>query len=121
MLGYDYTNRGRYRCKYCKHPSYKTKSGVLHHLEKEHSKDLEIEKLNDRINRYETLPPRIIEKEKIVYRDKPKPEYWYGPAGIYCSSCKTVIKNPGIPVGQTIENTPCECGNRTLMLITRFK
>lgn len=121
MIGYDINNRGRYKCHFCNHETYKTLSGVLNHIEHMHPKDLENEELKDRVNRLQTVPPRIIEKEKIIYKEKPEPKYWYGPAGIYCSSCKTVIRNPGIPVGQTIENTPCACGNRTLMLITEFK
>lgn len=129
MTGYTTNTRGRYKCDFCDHPTYKTVSGILTHVQSNHELELAnatIEEMRGTIDRLKKQPPKVIEKERIVYRDAPKPtekkkEYWYGPAGIYCSSCKTVIKSPGIPVGQTIENTPCACGNRTLMLITEFK
>lgn len=121
MIGYRLNNRGRYQCNYCGHPSYKNEIHATLHRDSKHHLEAEIERRDVEIAKLKNTPPKI--EEKIVYRDKPQAEekYWYGPAGIYCSSCKTVIRKPGIPVGQTVENTPCTCGNTTLMLIMEFK
>lgn len=121
MIGYYVNSRGRLQCNYCNHSSYKTNGGILHHLENHHAIDVELDKAKAEIERLKSKPPKVEVREKIVYKEKPAPKFWYGPEGIYCSSCKTVIRRPGIAVGQTIENTPCACGNRTLMLITEFK
>lgn len=126
MIGYDINSRGRYKCHFCNHATYKTLSGILHHIEREHPKDLENEELKDRINKLQVQPPRIIEKEKIVYRDAPKPKevkYWYikNGGGIYCETCKVVEMRVGIPEGQTIESTPHSCGNRTLKLVLEVR
>lgn len=129
MTGLKTMGNGNHKCLFCNHKSYKRLGDALTHVQDKHALELAnatVEEMRGEITRLKKQPPKVVEKERIVYRDPPKPtekkkEYWYGPAGIYCSSCKTVIKNPGIPVGQTIENTPCACGNRTLMLITEFK
>lgn len=120
MVGYTLNNRSRYKCDYCEHSTYKTWSGVLTHLESKHATEWALAKKDEEIERLKNRPAKVV--EKVVYRDAPKkkePEYWYikNGGGIYCSTCKQVQMGVGIPAGQTIENTPHHCGNRTLMLV----
>lgn len=129
MTGYRVTTRGRYKCSFCDHPSYKRMGGVLGHIRDKHELELAnatIEEMRGKIDQLKNRPPKIVEKERIVYRDAPKPapakkEYWY-PTGVYCSTCKVAMSNAGIPRGQTIDNTPHSvCGTRSLLLITEFQ
>lgn len=128
MTGYHTIRGGRFKCDFCDHKSYKTLSGILNHVQGSH--ELEVAKatadgLREELQRERNKAPKIKTVEKIVYKEKPEPKYWYtktvGIAGIYCSSCKQVILNPGIPTGQTIENTPHQCGNRTLFPVVEVK
>jgi len=132
MTGYRVTTRGRYKCSFCDHPSYKRMGGVLGHIRDKHELQLAnatIEEMRGKIDQLKNQPPKIVEKERIVYRDPPKTEkkkeYWYvrnyGLEGIYCTACKQVQTGVGIPVGQTIENTPHSCGNRTLLPVVEVR
>lgn len=125
MTGYRVTTRGRYKCSFCEHPSYKRMGGVLGHIRDKHELELAnatIEEMRGTIDRLKKQPPKVVEKERIVYRDppaKPKAEkkFWTV-SGLYCSTCKTAQRGGGIPVGQTIEETPHSvCGTKSLMLI----
>lgn len=120
--GLTINSRGRYKCNFCDHTTYKTIGGAVAHLDQHHPhekalalKDVEIERLKNR-------PPKIEVREKIVYRDPPAPKkeekkFWSVP-GLYCSNCKTAQRGGGIPIGQTVEDTPHSvCGTRSLMLI----
>lgn len=128
MAGYTVSKRGRYQCSFCSHKSYKTKGGVLTHLNGHHPLELKLSEKDDEIERLKNKPPKIVEKvitkERVVYKEKPKPKpkpkYWYV-TGVFCTSCGVAESNVGIPVGQTIENTPHHCGNRTLHLVREFK
>lgn len=122
FVGLRYNNRGNYQCVFCTHKSWKSESYGIAHVESKHPKeraDLLAEKLQEAQNK----PARVEYREKVVYKEKPKPEYWYiqNGGGIYCETCKTVEMRVGIPVGQTIENTPHTCGNRTLHLVLEVK
>lgn len=126
MTGYSINNRGRYKCDFCDHPTYKTMSGILLHIQAIHELELAIataEELRAEVDRIKAEPPQVIEKERIVYRDPPPKkdsDYWYprNAVGVYCPTCKVVNRGAGIPVGQTIENTPHHpCNNRGLMLV----
>lgn len=130
MTGYRVTTRGRYKCSFCEHPSYKRIGGVLSHIRDKHELELAnatIEEMRGTIDRLKSQPPKVVEKERIVYRDPPaekKKEYWYprNAAGIYCPTCKVVNTGAGIPVGQTIENTPhSPCNNRGLLLVLEVR
>lgn len=128
MTGFTQNNRGRYKCDFCDHSTYKTMSGVLTHVQGNHELELAkatAEGLRAELDRERRKPPKVVEKERVVYRDPPKKEktYWYLPAGhgIYCESCKEVQIGVGIPEGQTIENTPHHCGNRTLKLVVAVR
>jgi hypothetical protein len=119
MIGYTINNRNRYKCKYCDHPTYKTHGGVILHVNEKHSHEYQLELKDLEIERLKNQKPRVEYKERVVYRDKPETEqkYW-DVSGVYCPSCKVVNVNVGIPVGQTIENTPHNpCKNRGLMLV----
>lgn len=128
MTGIKTMGNGRYKCIFCSHKSYKQMAAALTHVQGYHEIELAnatIEEMRGEMDRLKKQPPKVVEKERIVYRDPPKPKevkYWYGVVGIYCSSCRRVSSNPGIPVGQTIENTPCSnCRNHTLMLVEEIK
>ena len=113
---------GRYACEFCKHDTWKQLAAAERHVLNQHPVENENAELKRKINRLETKPPVIktVEKEKIVYRDAPKPKYWY--TNIYCEACRIVIQNAGIPTGQTIESTPHSiCGTRSLKLVVAIQ
>lgn len=120
MIGIHETKQHNWRCDFCSHTSWKTQTGALNHAEREHPKDLRIQRLAYDLERERNKAPKIEVREKVVYRDAPKPKYWY--RTVYCSTCKIVLTGAGIPREQTIENTPhSDCGNRTLMLVTEIR
>jgi len=122
MKVYSINSRGRYKCNFCDHNTYKTINGVNTHANNIHSHAIELAKKDEEIQRL-NIKPQVIYKDKIVYREAPKPEAikcWYGPIAVFCTSCKIVNRNPGIPIGQTIENTPHTCGNITLLAVSRI-
>ena len=121
MVGYRSNNRGNYKCEFCGHPTYKTIAGIERHLKDQHLHSWQLAKKDAEIARLKNQPPKI--EERVVYRDPPaepkKQKYWY--RSVYCATCKLVMTGAGIPVGQTVENTPHSlCGNRTLMLVTEI-
>lgn len=127
MTGYTVNNRGRYKCDFCDHRTYKTVAGILTHVQKTHELELEravSDDLRRRLELAKNQPPKVVTKERVVYRDPPepkKPEYWY-PTGLYCQTCKIAMSRAGIPRGQTVDNTPHSvCGTRSLLLITEFQ
>lgn len=135
MIGYTVNNRGRYKCDFCDHRTYKTHGGVMAHIETNHfdlyqfrKANAELERTiaeNERtIARLKSQPPKVEVREKVVYKDRPEPKFWYieNGGGIYCETCKIVQMRVGIPNGQTIENTPHgQCGNRTLKLVLEVR
>lgn len=126
MVGYIVNNRGRYKCAFCDHATYKTESGIQSHLQSQHELDMTKALLDENkaeVIRLRSQPPKIEVREKVVYKEKPKPKYWYikNGGGIYCETCKIVQMGVGIPEGQTIENTPHDCGNRTLKLVLEVR
>lgn len=129
MVGAHTVRGGRYKCDFCDHTSYKTQAGILNHLSDNHLQELLIAEKDAEIERLKNKPPKVVEKivtkERVVYKEKPEPKYWYtktvGIAGIYCTTCKQVQLNVGIPTGQTIENTPHNCGNRTLLPVVEVR
>lgn len=127
MVGYEINNRGRRKCLYCDHPTYKTDSGILNHLNTRHELEYKLALKDEQIEHYKNRKPKIEVREKIVYRDPPakkEPEYWYieNGGGIYCETCKIVQMRVGIPRGQTIENTPHgQCGNSNLKLVLEVR
>lgn len=126
MTGFTQNTRGRYKCDFCDHTTYKTMSGVLTHVQSNHALELAeatAEALRAELQRERTKPPKVVEKERIVYRDPPvqkeKPiEYWDCP--VFCVGCKEVMAGGRIPRGQTVEETPhSRCGTRSLVPILR--
>lgn len=116
MTGFSLNTRNRYKCNLCDHKSYKTWSGANNHVEKEHSKDLELANALQEITRLKNQPPQV--KERIVYKEETKPEYWEH--AIFCIACKEVMAGGRIPRGQTIEQTPhSRCGTKSLVPIER--
>lgn len=122
---FEINNRGRYKCRFCDHSTYKTHSGIINHQEQHHKHELELARKDAEIERLKNSPPKTV--EKIVYRDPPEKkesDYWYieNGGGIYCETCKIVQMRVGIPRGQTIENTPHgRCGNRNLKLVLEVR
>lgn len=122
MVGFSLNNKGRYKCDYCDHKSYKTWGGANNHVLAEHQAEHDLVLAKNEIARLKARPPEV--KERVVYKDKPQPEYWYieNNGGVYCETCRIVQMRVGIPAGQTIENTPhSPCGNRTLKLVLEVK
>ena len=116
--------RGRYQCDLCSHTTWKTLDGVLRHQRAHHEPEIASAEKDKELTELRAKKPEVIYKEKIVYRDAPAPkesDYYYPGVGIYCSTCKLVNRRAGIPVGQTIENTPHNCGNRTVMLVAEIR
>lgn len=120
-------NRGRYKCDFCSRPSYKTRSGIDTHLKVSHLEEM-VDSLKNQLAQERNKAPKekIVTKERVVYRDKPEPKYWYparsGTTGVYCTTCRQVNLNVGIPRGQLIENTPHNnCGNETLLPVMEVR
>lgn len=126
MTGYTQNNRGRYKCNYCDHSTYKTWGGVTNHISERHPLELERDKAVERAEYAEKAKKELSRQLADATKPSPKPkepEYWYPQgAGVYCPTCRIVNRNVGIPVSQTIENTPHNpCSNRGLMLVTEIK
>lgn len=118
MTGYHTIRGGRLKCDFCDHASYKTQAGIISHLSNTHPHELEIAKKDAEIKRLKSAPPKVEIREKIVYKDKPKPKYWYH--SVFCLTCKEVIVNAGIPTGQSIETTPHSvCGTMSLVPVEK--
>lgn len=120
MIGYHTTNRGRYKCDWCDQRSYKTLGGISTHINSHHATELakaletQVSELQTALRRAESKPPKIVEREKVVYKDKPDPKYWNH--GVYCTACRIAYRSVGVPFGQTIESTPhSNCGTRSLL------
>lgn len=125
MTGYTQNTRGRYKCDFCDHKTYKTVSGIITHVQGSHALELAeatAEALRAELQRERNKPPKVEVKERVVYRDPPepkKPEYWN--ATLYCSTCQIVFSS-GIPRGQTIETTPhSTCGTKALMRVREIQ
>lgn len=126
IAGIRLNKRANFNCIFCKHASWKRMSAAEAHVLKIHPAENENAELKRKIETLQTVPPKIItkekivEKERIVYRDAPKPKYWY--TNIYCETCRIVIQNAGIPNGQSIESTPHSiCGTRSLKLVVAIQ
>jgi hypothetical protein len=117
MTGYHTTNRGRYKCDFCDQRSYKTLSGINTHVQSNHELELEratSEGLRKELERERRKAPKIVERERVVYKDKPDPKYWNH--GVYCTACRIAYRSVGVPFGQTIESTPhSNCGTKSLL------
>ena len=124
MVGFHTIRGGRYKCDFCDHTSYKTQGGAIQHINDHHIKELnellidKAEKAEAELRRERNKPPRIETREKVVYKSKPDPKYWYH--SVFCTACKEVISVAGIPYGQTIETTPHSgCGTRSLVPVEK--
>lgn len=120
MVGAHTVRGGRYKCDFCEHTSYKTVAGIQAHLKDQHLHSLRLAEKDAEITRLKNQPPKIktVEKvvEKVVYKTKPDPKYWYH--SVFCTACRVVIPGAGIPYGQTIETTPhSSCGMRSLVSV----
>lgn len=126
LAGYTINTRGRYKCDFCDHSTYKRVTGIENHLEDRHLFSWKLAKKDAVIKQLKDAPPKIEYREKVVYRDpptktEPVKKFW-NVSGVYCSNCKVAARNVGIPVGQTMEETPHSCcGTRSLMLVTEFQ
>jgi hypothetical protein len=123
MTGYTVNTRGRYKCEFCDHKTYKTVSGILTHVQGSHELELAkatAEALRAELQRERSKPPKVVEKERVVYRDPPKPkepEYWY--TNVFCVTCKHAF-HTGIPKGYSIDNTRhSTCGTVALLPVIR--
>lgn len=120
MVGYTVNNRNRFKCKYCDHTTYKHATGVLTHIEQRHPLELERDKAIARAEYAEKAKVELSRQLAEATKPTPKKEevkFWRVP-GLYCSNCKSAQRGGGIPIGQTVEDTPhSTCGTRSLMLI----
>jgi hypothetical protein len=120
MTCYTVNNRGRYKCNFCDHSTYKTVGGILSHLESQHELEMTKALLDENkaeVTRLRSQPPKVVEKERVVYKDKPEPKYTY--VNVFCTTCKWVF-NAGIPNGIAVENTRhSHCGVVSLFPVTR--
>lgn len=112
--------RGRYTCPFCDHKSWKSRAAAVSHIKDHHPKDAEIDRLEKELAMLERQKPKEVVKEKVVYKEKPEPKYYWVSA--YCENCQIVYHPTGIPRGQTVENTPHSvCGNKTLKPVKEIR
>lgn len=128
MIGFTENNRGRYKCNYCDHSTYKTWGGANNHVLANHPLELERDRAIQRAEYAEKAKAELSRQladanKRAEQTQKKESKYWYikNGGGIYCESCKQVQMGVGIPEGQTIENTPHHCGNRTLKLVLEVR
>lgn len=118
FVGLRLNQRGNYACLFCKHPTWKRESAAQAHVVKEHSKeraDLLLKKLKEAENK----PPRVEYKERVVYKDRPEPEYQDKRIDIYCSNCRVVMTGVRLPSRHSINTTSCSnCALQTLNIVS---
>jgi hypothetical protein len=113
-VGLEYTSRGNYKCLFCTHKVWKREQPAITHVETHHIKEraaLLLEKLKEA----QSKPPRVEYREKVVYKDPPKPKYQDTRIDIFCPHCLIVNTGVRLPTGQTINDTPHSGCNLTGM------
>lgn len=129
MIGYTQNNRGRYKCNYCDHATWKTSSGALNHVEQQHPAELATAraeekarlKIRDAERRANLAEGRALEAEAEARRlrqvaAKPKEQARYS-AVRYCPNC-LAVDSVQIVMGQAVGAGGCfRCGNTNGQLV----
>jgi transcription elongation factor Elf1 len=125
MTGLRSMGNGKLKCIFCNHKSYKRYGDALTHVQNNHALELAnatVEEMRGEIDRLKKQPPKVVEKERIVYRDPPPappaPKKEYYQCVLYCKNENKVFK-AGMPKGVLVENVTCaDCGVRGALVIT---
>lgn len=124
MVGAHLNKRGRWQCDYCTHTTWKSRVYAERHVTEKHEMDMLRQKAMNleaelEVERHKPPATKIVEKEKIVYKNRLEPEYRQQSVSIYCPTCRMVQQNVRIPARQTIADTPHSYCNLTgLMIVT---
>lgn len=120
FVGLRYNNRGNYQCVFCTHKSWKSESYGIAHVESKHP--LERAKLlAEKLKEAQNKPPRVEYKERVVYKDRPEPEYRDERVNVFCEECRIVMQNVRLPKNHNIHTTSCNyCGTTSLKLVHKI-
>lgn len=117
FVGLRYNNRGNYQCVFCTHKSWKAESYGITHVESKHPKE-RADLLSKKLQEAQNKPPRVEYKERIVYKDRPEPEYSDKRVNVFCETCCIVMTDVRLPKNHTIHTTSCNyCGCTTLKIV----
>lgn len=121
FVGLTMTSQGNYKCLFCNHKVWKqSEKMAIAHVEDKHPKE-RAKLLAEKLIEAQSKPPRIEYKEKIVYKDRPEPDYQDKRIDIYCSTCRIVMQSVRLPLHHTIDTTSCSnCGNTSLMMVSKI-
>ena len=119
-VGLQYTSRGNYKCLFCDHKVWKREEPAKNHVNNKHPKE-RADLLSKKLQEAQNKPPRTEYREKIVYKDRPEPEYKDERIDIYCTNCCIVMTGVRLPRHNNINTTSCnKCGLTTLALVTKI-
>lgn len=120
FVGLKYTSQGNYKCLFCTHKVWKREEPASKHVMTKHPverADLLAEKLKEAQNK----PPRIEYKERVVYKDRPEPDYKDKQVNVFCDTCCVVMTDVRLPKNHTIHTTSCNyCGCTTLKIVHKI-
>lgn len=120
FVGLQYTSHGNYKCLFCNHKVWKTATPAETHVTKKHPAE-RAELLSKKLQEAQNKPPRIEYKERVVYKDRPEPEYKDKLVNVFCETCFIVMQDVRLPKNNTIHNTSCNyCGCATLKLVHKI-
>lgn len=119
-VGLRVNTRGNYSCLFCTHKSWKSEKLAISHVDLKHPKeraDLLAKKLDEAQNK----PPRVEYKDRVVYKDRPEPDYKDKQVNVFCDTCKIVMSDVRLPKNNTVHTTSCNyCGCTTLQIVHKI-
>lgn len=117
LVGLRINNRSNYACLFCTHKAWKGEAAAERHVLEKHPKE-RMDLLAKKLQEAQNKPPRIEYKERIVYKDRPEPEYKDKLVNVFCETCFIVMQDVRLPRNSTIHSTSCNyCGCTTLKLV----
>lgn len=117
FVGLTATSHGNYKCLFCNHKVWKREEPGIKHVTEKHLVE-RAELLSKKLKEAQVKPPRIEYREKVVYKEKPEPQYKNERVNVSCETCFVVMTDVRLPKNNTIHNTSCNyCGCTTLKLV----
>lgn len=119
-VGLRINRNGKYACLFCTHKAWKSEGPAMRHVDSKHINE-RARLLADKLQEAQNKPPRVEYREKVVYKDRPEPEYKEDRIDIYCTNCCIVMTGVRLPVRHSISTTSCnKCGLATLAIVSKI-
>lgn len=119
-VGLRINRNGKYACLFCTHKAWKGEGPAMRHVDNNHMKE-RAKLLADKLQEAQNKPPRTEYREKVVYKDRPEPEYKDERIDIYCTNCCIVMTQVRLPRQHSISTTSCnKCGLTTLRIVSKI-